>query len=541
MCGYFLLQKIFKNIYDEPLELGIETIWSKGKLKPETFRNHSRRKFRSQTSDNMDRWKAEQGRGREKRKIRRKKSRRERVRRKKMEMREKVGKSRNTVFFQWFGAPEGRKVGSLKRRVRSQLARWEMKSCTPLWREAHFEVKMYKTHQVRTTFGSCDVEKVHAVVARSTFPSQNVQNTTCSRHFWRLRCRKSARRCGAKHVSKSKCIKHTRFGPTFGSWDVEIVHAVVARSTFPSQNVQNTPLSDHFWKLRCRKVHAVVARSTFRSQNVKIHQGFGTLLEVEMLKKCTPLWREAHFQVKMYKTPHVRATFGGSDVEKVHAVVARSTFRSQNVKKTRVSDHFWGFRCRFASVHYITLHYITLHYTALHNTTLHYTTLQHTTTTTTPHYTPLHSTTLNHTTLHYITLHYTPLHYITLHYTTFHYTSLHYTTLHSTTLQLQLHNYTPLQYTPLHWITLRYTTPHYITLHYTPLHYTTLHYTTFHYTWLHYTTLHSTTQQLQLRIYNYTPLHYITLHYTTLHYTTQHYTTLHYTEWHCTADRQVDR
>ena len=132
-----------------------------------------RRKFRSQTSDNMDRWKAEQGR--EKRKIRREKSRRERVRRKKMEMREKVVKSRNTVFFQWFVAPEGRKVGSLKRRVRSQLARWEMKNCTPLWREAHFEVKMYKTHRVRTTFGSWDVEKVHAVVARSTFPSQNVK------------------------------------------------------------------------------------------------------------------------------------------------------------------------------------------------------------------------------------------------------------------------------------------------------------------------------------------------------------------------------
>ena len=155
--------------------------YAKGNM---VYKSNNRRKFRSQTSDNMDRWKAEQGRGREKRKIRR-----ERVRRKKMEMREKVGKSRNTVFFQWFGAPEGRKVGSLKRRVRSQLARWEMKNCTPLWREAHLQVKMYKTPQLRTAFGSCDVEKVHAVVARSTFRSQNVQNTTCSRHFWRFRCR----------------------------------------------------------------------------------------------------------------------------------------------------------------------------------------------------------------------------------------------------------------------------------------------------------------------------------------------------------------
>ena len=110
-------------------------------------------------------------------------------------------------------APEGRQVGSLKRRVRSQLARGEMKNCTPLWREADFKVKMYKTHQVRTTFGSCDVEKVHTVVAPSTFRSQNVQNTLRSDHFWKLRCRKSARRCGAKHISKSTCTKHTMFRP----------------------------------------------------------------------------------------------------------------------------------------------------------------------------------------------------------------------------------------------------------------------------------------------------------------------------------------
>ena len=92
----------------------------------------------------------------------------EKVRREKMQVREKVGKSRNTVFFQCFVAPEGRKVGSLKRRVRRHLGRWEMKNCTPLWRQAHFEVKCVKTHHARSTFGSWDVEKVHAVVARTT-------------------------------------------------------------------------------------------------------------------------------------------------------------------------------------------------------------------------------------------------------------------------------------------------------------------------------------------------------------------------------------
>ena len=52
-------------------------------------------------------------------------------------------------------------------------------------------------------------EKVQAVVARSTFPSQNVQSTPFADHFRKLRCRKRARRCGAKHVSKSKRTKHT--------------------------------------------------------------------------------------------------------------------------------------------------------------------------------------------------------------------------------------------------------------------------------------------------------------------------------------------
>ena len=173
-------------------------------------------------------------------------------------MREKVGKSRNTVFLAWFGAPEGRKVGSLKRRVRSQLARWEMKNCTPLWCEAHFQVKMYKTLGVRTTFGSWDVEKVHAVVARSTFPSQNVQNTRGAGHFWQLR---------------------------------------VARSTFPSQNVQNTPLSDHFWKLRCRKSARRCGAKHISKSKVQKTDGYGALLDVQMCfrvagaRDCAP-WQK---------------------------------------------------------------------------------------------------------------------------------------------------------------------------------------------------------------------------------------------------------
>ena len=369
-------------------------------------------------------------------------------------MREKVGKSRNTVFFQWFVAPEGRKVGSLKRRVRSQLARWEMKNCTPLWREAHFQVKMYKTHQVQTTFGSWDVEKVHAVVARSTFASQNVQNTSAPDHFWKLRCRKSAHGCGAKHISKSKCTKHTRSKP---------------------------------------------------------------LLAVEMSKKCTPLWREAHFEVKMYKTLGVRTTFGGSDVA--------------------------------SPLRFTTLHYVTLHHTPLYYTTLHYTTLHNTTTTTTQlhsttlNFTTLHYTTLRSTTLHYIKLHYTPLHNITLHYAPQHYnynytTTLHYTPLHSTTLHYTKLHYTTLHYTTLHSTTLHSTTLHYITLHYLPLHYTTLHYTTLHYTTTTTTQLDST--PLHSTTLNFTTLHYTTLHYIPLHSTTLHYITLHYNTLNDTAP-QIDR
>ena len=246
-----------------------------------------RRKFRSQTSDNMDRWKS-RGPGGEDKKW--EDQRRERERRKKMQVHEKVGKSRFTVFFQWLVALQGRKAGLLKRQVRSHLARWEMKNCTPLWREAHLEVKKLKTPHIRTAFGSWDVEKV-----------------------W-----KSARRCGAKHISKKKMHKAHQRRTTFGSWDVEKVYAVVARSTFPSENVESTICSDHFWKSRCRKSARRCGAKHISKSKASKTDGLGPLLEVEMWKKCTLLWREAPIQVKRVKNRMVFDPF--FDVQKnVHA------------------------------------------------------------------------------------------------------------------------------------------------------------------------------------------------------------------------------
>ena len=192
-------------------------------------------------------------------------------------------KSRNAVFFQWCVCRVSRKVGSLKRRVRSHVVRGEIKNCMPLWREAHFEVKMLKNWHSQTAFWSWDVQKLHAAVARSTFWSENAKKLTFPDRFLKLRCSTIARGCGEKHIFKSKCTKHVRSGPLFA---------------------------------------------------------------VQMWKNCTPLWREAHFQVKILKNWWSRSTFWSSDVEKLHAAVARSTFVSQHVQNTCVLAHFLKFRCR---------------------------------------------------------------------------------------------------------------------------------------------------------------------------------------------------
>ena len=193
-------------------------------------------------------------------------------------------------------------------------------------------------------------EKVHAVVARSTFRSQNVQNTPWSDHFWKLRCRKSARRCGAKHISKSKCTKHTMLGPLLEvamskkctpSWrevhfEVKMYKTHHFRTTFASRDVEKVH-AKYISKSKCTK-HTIV----------------GPLLQVEMSKKCTPLWREAHVEVKMLKAPGVRTTL---DVEMSFRMAGAS-------EKEDMSFRF--------SVHYTTLHSTTLHYTTQTTTNYNY-------------------------------------------------------------------------------------------------------------------------------------------------------------------------
>ena len=90
----------FNQFIEGSLEAKLPTIWTDGKAQP----------GRSSDMEKVRRAKIREGED-------------QKVRREKMQVREKEGKSQNIVFFQCFVLPEGRKVGSLNRRVRSQPAR----------------------------------------------------------------------------------------------------------------------------------------------------------------------------------------------------------------------------------------------------------------------------------------------------------------------------------------------------------------------------------------------------------------------------------
>ena len=102
-------------------------------------------------------------------------------------------------------------------------------------------------------------------------------------------------------------------------------------------------------QMRDEKVHTVVARSISKSKYIKYT---GPLSKIEMSKKCTPLWREAHFEVNMYiiiyiyiyNTPLL-------EIERCRKSTRRCG--AKHISKSKVqkmwgTQHFWRFRCRFA-------------------------------------------------------------------------------------------------------------------------------------------------------------------------------------------------
>ena len=218
------------------------------------------------------------------------------------------------------------------------------------------------------------------------------------------------------------------------------------------------------------------------------------------------MWHEAHFQVKMNKTHQLQTTFGSWDVEQVHAVVARSTIRSQKCKKLRGTEHFGRSDVVLRGRHKGVCTLPKVRKTWRFCSSLNYT----------HHYTPLHSITTT-TTLHYTTLDSNRLHFTSL-------PSLHYNQLHYTTLQLQLQLQLQLHYITLHYTTLRGTAPRSTpliftslpSLHYTTLHSITLLYTTLRYATLNNATLHDTTLHFSPHFSPHSSLHF-SLHYTTLH------------------------
>jgi len=60
---------------------------------------------------------------------------------------------------------------------------------------------------------------------------------------------------------------------------------------------------------------------------------FGPVLEVDMSKKCTPLWREAHFQVKVLKTDGLGALLEVDMSKKCTPLWREAHFEAKSAQK----------------------------------------------------------------------------------------------------------------------------------------------------------------------------------------------------------------
>ncbi len=114
----------FMMFHDDGELMEIVILWNDWIFEEFEAGKHHQRKFRSLTSDNMDSWKkqsreAESEDQKQRREVESEERNCAKVSRKKIHTCEMLGKLRIAVFFQWFVGRLGRKVGSLKRRVRS--------------------------------------------------------------------------------------------------------------------------------------------------------------------------------------------------------------------------------------------------------------------------------------------------------------------------------------------------------------------------------------------------------------------------------------
>ena len=195
--------------------------------------------------------------------------------------------------------------------------------------------------------------------------------------------------CGSRG-SKSGLAQAAGAEPS-GQRRDEQLHAALVRSTFRSKNVQNTPTSEHLWKmLKKRTPLWREAHCEVNVQNTSVSKHFWKL-SCGKSARCTPLWHKTHFEIKMSKAHNVRTTFGCS-----------------------------------TAPHYIHYNKILPTTTATTTTTIATATFQHTTTTTAA------STSTSLQVQLQLQL---PLHYSTLQYTN---NTLQYTTVHYSTPQLQL-------------------------------------------------------------------------------------------------------
>ena len=199
------------------------------------------------------------------------------------------------------------------------------KKGTPLWREGHlfsnFSSQKTKHFSVKIHFGSADVKKGHATVARRTFSSQKTKHFSVKMHFGSADVKKGHVTVARRAFSSQK-TKHFSVKMHFGSADVKKRHATVARRAFSSQKTKHFSVKIHFGSADVKKGHATVARRAFSSQKTK------------------------HFSVKMH--------FGSADVKKKHATVARRAFSSQKTKHFSVKNcqnAFWKCGCQKKARH----------------------------------------------------------------------------------------------------------------------------------------------------------------------------------------------